>query len=350
MPSPAHVAWARLRVATMIGGALGILSVLVYLLLGGAEILEPSVSVHAYMIDLAGLKKGSPVEFNGIRVGTVTAAELSGLMEPQKVVRIDMEIKNAFLKSIPEDSTVVVSAETVLGDKFADINEGKSSEHLRAGAELASPPAKEISNADLIKAAHDILAQMDTLLTDIEAGRGNLGQFVKGEEFYRGSLHKVTEFQKQIRAATSPDTPAGRLLYDQSLYEKLRAPVKRLDQALADLQAARTVAGTVLAGSAQYDRLRESVSRLKRALVDLNAGKGSAGQMVQDDSLYQGFLATLDRLNAQVDALNSADGTLGQLMVNSSVYENLQLETRNLQSVLREVRENPEKFLYLKLF
>jgi hypothetical protein len=58
----------------------------------------------------------------------------------------------------------------------------------------------------------------------------------------------------------------------------------------------------------------------------------------------------LDRLNAQVDALNSAHGTVGQLMANSSVYENLQLEMRNMQSALREVRENPKKFLYLKVF
>ena len=37
-------------------------------------------------------------------------------------------------------------------------------------------------------------------------------------------------------------------------------------------------------------------------------------------------------------------------MVSSNLYESLNGETKNLQSMLKELRENPKKFLRLKVF
>src|ERR1700687_2241281 len=140
MPSAAHVAWAKIRVAAMIGCAVGILCVVIYLLGGGSEFLQPAVTIQTYMTDLSGLTKGSPVRFNGIKVGEVTSTQFSHLNDPKKVVKVEMSIVQRFLNAIPEDSTVVVAAETVLGDKFADINEGKSPRHVRPEAVLVTPP------------------------------------------------------------------------------------------------------------------------------------------------------------------------------------------------------------------
>jgi phospholipid/cholesterol/gamma-HCH transport system substrate-binding protein len=345
MPSAAQVTWAKFRVATMIGGAIGILSVLIYLLLGGEELFQPAATVHSFMSDLSGLAKGAPVRYNGVRAGTVTQIALSGLKDPQKVVRIDMSIMNQFLKSIPEDSTALVSAETVLGDKFVDVNEGHSARHLQPGGELLSPPPKKINNADLIKAGRQILATMDSLLGDIEAGRGELGKFVKGEAFYDTALSKVTKFQKDIRTATSRDTQVGKLIYDDQAYRDLEARVKRLDQALAEWQAGRGAAGKFLKDSAQYDQLRKAAGDLSRSLESLRAAT-----LVKDDDLYIRTSRLVDHLNAQVEALNSGEGTLGQLIVSSSTYENLQVDTKGLQNMLKELRENPKKFLWMKLF
>src|SRR5260370_34772617 len=166
MPSAAHVAWAKIRVAAMIGCAVGILCVVIYLLLGGSEFLQPAVTIHTYMTDLSGLAKGSPVRFNGIKIGEVTSTEFSHLNDPQKVVKVDMSVVQRYLNSIPEDSTVAVAAETVLGDKFADINEGKKPQHVRPGAVLVTPPQKQFNRADLLKDARDIVASADARLAD----------------------------------------------------------------------------------------------------------------------------------------------------------------------------------------
>ena len=350
MPSAAHVAWAKFRVAAMIGCAIGIASVLIYLLLGGSEFLQPAVTVHTYMVDLSGLVKGSPARFNGIRVGEVIRTELSHLPDPNKVVRVDISVVQHFLQSIPEDSTVGVSADNVLGDKFANINEGKSPRHLQPDGELGTTPPPAITTADLITAARDIINKADSLLGDIEAGRGDLGQFIQGEQVYDSLLNKITAFQRQIHAATAKDFKAGKLLYDDSLYEELRAPIRRLNDTLAELEAGQGAGGKFLTDSAQYDQLRKSVGDLNNELRELNAGKGMAGKLLKDDELYTQLNRMIENLNVQVGALNAGEGAVGHLMVNSSLYESLNGSTKNLRSLLKELRANPQKFLRIKVF
>jgi phospholipid/cholesterol/gamma-HCH transport system substrate-binding protein len=334
----------------MIGCAVGIASVLIYLLLGGLEFLQTAVTVHTYMVDLSGLTKGSPVRFNGIRVGEVTRTQLSHLPDPQKVVRVDMSIMQHFLPSIPEDSTVGVSADNLLGDKFADINEGKKPRPLQPDGELRQTPPPAINTADLITAARDIISKADSMLGDIEAGRGNLGQFFQGEQVYNSLLNKIRQFQVQIRAAAAKDSKAGKILYDDTLYEQLRTPVKQLNDTLAELDAGRGPGGKLLTDSAQYDQLRKSVGDLNKQLAELNAGKGATGKLLKDDELYVQFTRMIENLNAQVGALNAGEGAVGHLMVSSTLYESLNGSTKNLRDLLKELRANPQKFLRIKVF
>jgi phospholipid/cholesterol/gamma-HCH transport system substrate-binding protein len=350
MPTTAEISWAKFRVVVLIACSILIVSVLVYLLLGGADIFQPAVTIRTYMTDLSGLERKSPVRFNGIRVGEVTDTALSGLPNPRKVVRVEMSVMNRYLSAIPEDSTIVVSSDTVIGDKFVDVNEGKSPRHLQPNAELVTPPPKAINTADLIKAGKQILAEMDTAIGDIEAGRGALGQFIKTEVVYDQALNKINAFQKQIRAAAGKQTMAGKLIYDDALYRQIEAPVKRLDTALAELQAGRGAGGKLLKDSAGYDQLRKSVGDLNRALADLNAGKGPGGKLLKDDELYANINQMIDKLTLQVDALTSEEGTLGRMIASYSLYEDLQGRMKNLQTLLKELRGNPKKFLRLKVF
>jgi len=334
----------------MIGCAFGILSVLVYLLLGGADALQPAVTVYGFMPDLAGLGKKSAVQFNGIHVGEVKGAALSGLKDPARIVRIDMAIMREYLKFIPQDSTLEVTAQNVLGDKFVNVNEGKSPHHLAAGDELLAPPPPNYNPADLLQAGRDILKQVDAVVRDMETGHGNIGNLVKGEAIYDSLLSNVSEFQRAIHAVSNRDSATGRLLYDDAYYEELKAPVRRLDQLLGDLHAGQGAGGKLLKDPTQYERLRKSVGDLNRALAELNAGKGQGGKLLKDDELYRRISRIVTNLNADVDALNSGEGAIGQLLVSSTLYESLHGTTKTLQEMVRAVRENPKKFLSPKIF
>ena len=79
MPSPEEVAWAKFRVGAMIACAMGILGVLIYLLMGGADAFQPSANVYAYLKDVTGVEKNSAAQFNGIHVGKVVEGRAFGI-------------------------------------------------------------------------------------------------------------------------------------------------------------------------------------------------------------------------------------------------------------------------------
>jgi len=350
MPTPEEVAWAKFRVGAMIACAVGILSVLVYLLMGGADAFQPSASVYAYLKDLGSVEKNSAVQFNGIHVGEVSKVALSGLKDPSKAVRIDLAIQNRYLDAIPADSTVEVTAQNVLDDQIVNINEGKSTQHVVSGTELRPTPPSTIDPSQILAGGRKIIEQLDSVVRDMESGHGNVGQLVRGDEIYASMLRKVSEFQRAVHSAGNKDTLTGRLIFDETYYDKLEAPVKRLDQTLADLQAGKGSTGKLLQDPAQYERFRKSVGNLNRALADLNAGKGSGGKFLKDDKLYRRINRIVDDLNAQVGAFNSGEGALGQFMANANLYETLHGGMNSLQDMLHQLRENPKKFLRPKLF
>ena len=55
------------------------------------------------------------------------------------------------------------------------------------------------------------------------------------------------------------------------------------------------------------------------------------------------------KLNGTMDKINSGQGTLGQFMVNPQLYESLTGATREFQSLAKDMRANPKKFLTIRL-
>jgi len=50
-----------------------------------------------------------------------------------------------------------------------------------------------------------------------------------------------------------------------------------------------------------------------------------------------------------MDKINSGQGTLGQFMMNPQLYESINGATREFQSLARDMRANPKKFLSIRL-
>ena len=62
-----------------------------------------------------------------------------------------------------------------------------------------------------------------------------------------------------------------------------------------------------------------------------------------------GSIELVAKLNSTMDKINSGQGTLGQFMVNPQLYESLTGATREFQSLAKDMRANPKKFLTIRL-
>jgi ABC-type transporter Mla subunit MlaD len=77
----------RLRVAGLIWIAIGISAVEMYLL-AGSDLFARRTTLTTYLPDAAGVTTDSEVRLSGIRIGGVRKVELSGSLDPRRIVRV----------------------------------------------------------------------------------------------------------------------------------------------------------------------------------------------------------------------------------------------------------------------
>lgn len=346
--------WARLKVGIMAVVSMIILFVLVFLLTGQTTLFQSKSLIVTYMDDSAAMAQGSPVRLNGILIGKVDQIQLSGLNQPRRIVRIDLQIANKWLDSIPVDSVASVSAENVLGTKFINIKKGTAKEVVRQGSELASLDTREFDDVvqqgySLLESLKGILKRVDAIVATVEVGKGSIGKLLVDEELYNRVISIVEEVDLMAKQLNKGDGTLGKLLKDDKLYGDVRASIARLDSLMQGLQQGQGTAGKLLKDPAVYDETRAAIKDVRVLLAGLEKGEGSAGKLLKSNELHDQISATIGKLNKMLDKVNSGQGTLGQLLVNQQLYDNLAGATKEMHGLMQDFRANPKKFLRIQL-
>jgi phospholipid/cholesterol/gamma-HCH transport system substrate-binding protein len=339
MPSARRVNWAKFRVSAVCLVALLILLTLFYLLTGGT-LFQPKATVYMYVPDATGLGKGSPARVDGIGVGKVSSVELSGSQQPKRVVRVTITVERERLASIPVDSFAQLSTDTPIGDKFVDITSGKDPNHIAPSGEITFKDQPELMKTLDLSQFQKQLRTMDATLTDIEQGKGLVGQFVMGEAVYNSLLKNLGEFQKEIRSAADASSSLGRALYSDEMYRQVANPVVEFERSLERIQSGQGSAGQLFRGTAQYEQLRAGAGDLLRSLRGLRAN-----EFMRSDQQYQDWSRMVTSLIQSVDELS-----VSPLLNRSDTYENLNGFARELRDTVRDFREHPGKYLRTKVF
>jgi len=354
MPSAKKVRWAQLRVGIMAIVAMILLAILVFLLTGERRFFARKAIVHTFLDDSAALTTGSPVRLNGILIGSVRRVELSGEGVPMRIIKVDMEVDESTLQSIPEDSIASITAENVLGTKYINIKRGQSPIHVKPGGELQALDTREFdevvaSGYATLTSLRGILKRIDAVIADVEVGKGSIGKLLVDEELYNRLTGTVSEAQKVTTALAEGKGTVGRLLYDESLYDEIRGAVNRLNDTLEQVQQGQGTAGKLIRDPELYNEAKQAVAELRRVVADLNAGKGTAGKLLKDEQLHNQIASALSKVETTLDKIHTGQGTLGQLMVNPQLYESVNGMTREMHDFMKDFRANPKKFLSIKL-
>ena len=354
MPVHKKTTWARLKVGVLAIVAMIVLAVVIILITGDTPLFEGSTTIYTYMNDATGLTEGAPATLNGITIGKVSAVALSGMADPQHVVKVTLSIEDRFLHSIPEDSKSELTAPNLLGTKFVNIIKGTSPTSIKANATLPGLDTRGFE--DVVKQSFGVLTSLqgvvdrvDHIVGIIENGKGSIGKLLVDEELYNRVLAIVTEVQKIATAVNSNQGTVGRLVYDPALYNDIHGSVQRMDSLLAGLQQGDGTAGKLLKDPTMYNDLQKSIADLRQMIADLNAGKGTAGKLLRSDDLANQLSATINRIDIMLDKVNAGQGTVGQLLVNQQLYDNLNGTAAEMHGLMKDFRSNPKKFLHIKL-
>ncbi len=354
MPVKKNTSWTKLKVGLLAIVAMVVLAVVIVLITGDTPLFEGSTTLYTYMNDATGLTDGAPATLNGITIGKVSDVALSGMADPQHVVKVTLSIQDRFMRAIPDDSKSELTAPNLLGTKFVNIIKGSSAVPVKANATLSGLDTRGFE--DVVKQSFGVLTSLqsvvdrvDKIVDIVESGKGSIGKLLVDEELYNRVLAIVTEVQKIATAVNTNQGTIGRLVYDPMLYNDVHGSLQRMDSLLAGLQQGDGTAGKLLKDPTMYNDLQKSVAELRKMIEDLNAGKGTAGKLLKSDELANQLSETINRIDVMLDKVNAGQGTIGQLLVNQQLYDNLNGTSQEMHGLMKDFRANPKKFLHIKL-
>lgn len=117
--------------------------------------------IDAYVRDASGIEKHTHVLMNGVSIGEVESITIEG-----KQVKLGLSIDEGV--KIPEDSSVLVAQESLLGSKVLNINVGDSPQALKSGGTLSQ--SKQFASFDQTSDSVNAAAkELESLLRDFHA-------------------------------------------------------------------------------------------------------------------------------------------------------------------------------------
>jgi phospholipid/cholesterol/gamma-HCH transport system substrate-binding protein len=362
MPSQQEVRWSQLKVGVIVLVSAVILTTLLFLMTSssGFGFGSPKLTVTTYFENSAGLKSGAPVTLEGVTIGNVKSVTVTAAPDRKLTpVMVVMKIDSKHLPGLHEDSTAALTTVGVLGDTVVDINsQVATGPPLRDGDELKTLETPSIQ--DVVKASQGtienvnvLLVKMNSVVDNLQAGKGSVGQLINNPDLYNKANATVDEFHKLTIKLNSNNNTIGKFLNDDAqMYDRLNASLGKLDSIVTDLQNGKGTAGKALKDEALYNNLNSTLAHANSLMTDIDAGKGSIGMLVKDPTFAKKLNDTLTEADSLVSNINGGKGTLGKLATDDQAYTNINKLLTESTTLVTTIRADPKKYLtiHLKIF
>jgi phospholipid/cholesterol/gamma-HCH transport system substrate-binding protein len=315
LPSRKEIHWSQLKVGALVLAATAVLIGLIFVMSGSkGGVFTKKIGLRVYFDNASGLKDGAPVTLEGVTIGNVVHVRVVPDRNPTPV-EVTMRVSRTFLSALHTDSTATITQAGVLGDSFLDID----STHA-TGPEPHDNAELRPSGSPTIQ---DVIRTSNTSIQDINA-----------------LTHKLE---------TLIDALNSKLVNDDTLYTRANTAVDKLSQITSDLEDGKGTVGKLLKDESLYNNLNSAVSNANQLITEINQGKGALGKISKDPAFAQKLDDTVSQLDAILKDIHEGKGTLGQLAQNRSLYDHTDQTADNAQLLLKEMRENPKKYLVIRL-
>lgn len=247
--------------------------------------------------DAGGVRRGDPVQMRGVNIGRVV-----GFGMVPDGVRIRMELYNEY--PVPQGSVANLKSGGILGGMTIDVIPGPSQEDVDDGDELPG-----MSDPGLMSAVETLGVGADTVLQRVT------------RMLAPGTIDAVGTSATELR----------------SLLVELNALAANQRAELAALSGSLRRSAQGIEGATAGPELERSVARIDTLTARL------AGTSLSLDAAVQSLDAVLGRVER-------GEGTLGLLSADEQLYTNLNSVAENLNMLVIDIRENPRRYIDLRVF
>ena len=354
MPSQKQLKWSQLKVGITVVVASVTLGFLLFLMSGTAGLFTPRLTVKSYFDNAEGLRVGAPVRLSGVDIGNVTKISIVH-DKPLTPVEVTVKVSSKYGFGLRRDSVTSLETAGVLGETFLDIDSSQAvGPQLQDGDTLPTQVHPDFNQ--VVRASQSTLQNMDALLKRAdrilafaESGKGSLGKLIYDPLLYNRFSDTVAEFQKIVAQIGNGEGSLGRLISRNDAYDKFIATLDKMDKVVDDMQQGKGTAGKFLKDPSLYDNANATIANLKKVTEDINAGKGTLGKLTKDEELAKKLDNTITKLSQLTTSLEAGQGSAGKFFKDEAFYNNTSQLMAESRELVKAIRENPKKYLSIKL-
>lgn len=294
--------------------------------LGGSQYFGPPMVLYANYPKIDGLYEGNQVYIKGVSVGRVSDIDLlmeEGFIDGYTRIRLELDKKY----KIPDNSEAMVFNVDLLGAK---------------GIEIRVPPETEPSG-NYLNSKQDITGSIDRGIlgdaTDLVLDEGARILVRLGELTLQ--LNKIIKSTQGLISDEQYTRPVLATLENiEATSSNLASISLKADSISSELNAmsgdAKSIVNNV---KGNEDRINEILANIKTTTDSLADASSSIKQLMTDAS---SAVASVENVAVKLD---TTTGTVGLLLNDRQLYDSLVSTTANLNVLLREAEENPQRFV-----
>ncbi len=298
-----------------------VLLILGFSFLKGTNIFKTGDFIYAEFADAKGIKVSTPVNVNGLQIGSVYQIENKD--KTLRSIKITIKLNNGEYQ-IPDDSYAVVNANPlgissvniVLGNSTTFIKDNSTIKTQEAGGILASITNSVTPAVDQLKTTFHTL---DSTLKNINSvfdanAKNNLQNTI-------ANINKLTA--SLIVSAAS---------IEKMLTEQSGSIAKSMDNLNSFTQNL----------AANNDKITNTISNIEKTTENLSQADIAGSVKSLKDAIV--------KINDVLAKMDSKEGSLGLLMNDKTLYNNLTNTVRSANILLDDLRTHPKRYVNISVF
>lgn len=280
--------------------------------LKGLDLFKKGREFYTVYEDIGGLVPASPVYYNGMKVGQVTETRLIQDPRDKKMKGLVTFIVDNKVFVFPKDSYAKLISADLFGTKAIKIMLGSGEVMAVEGDTLASNQDESLQQkvdaavAPLVERSKSLIGKLDTLINGVSDVLGeNSEDLTQSIESFKLSLRNLKTFTDKVNVLM--DSESGKISVIISKLESITSNISKNNASIekslknvasiTDSLAAADIAGTI-------NHVKGTVENLNTMLAKVNSGEGTLGQLMTDDSLYNALVKTNEELNRLLENIN----------------------------------------------
>lgn len=349
-----QLTWSELRVGLLVLLGLFILMVAIFYVTGEG-FLGPKYSLITYLPEVDNLATGAPVSLDGVQVGNVQSIQLTPHPTNQAhSVTVVMRISKKYQDQIRTDSTASLVTQGLLGERYVTISRGLTGRVIPPNGVV--PGEEEAAIKQIVERGAELMQNLNVLSQDLRGtvnklqhGNGTLGKLLNDPSLYNHLNDTATKLDAVATEVQRGQGTVGKLVKSDELYNKVDATASNLENVTAAVREQKGTLGKLVYDPSAYDDIKGMAQNGNALLSGVREGKGTLGKLATDDALYTNLRDAAANVRDATAKLNSNQGTVGKFFNDPAFYDNMTALSGDMRLLITDFRQNPKKFLRIKL-